>query len=78
MIVIVPAEELEEAKGMQKILNFAEIFDTLHPDGEKSQILFILTPQIEYAPKRITALLYKAIPLPLWNVHGSIPLLYPP
>ena len=40
MIVIVPAEAL---KGVLKILNFEEIFDALHPDGEKSQILFILT-----------------------------------
>jgi len=39
LIVIVLAEALEEAKRHQKILNFEENFDALHPDGEKSQIL---------------------------------------
>ena len=43
MIVIVPAEALEEAKRHAKFLNFAEDFDALHPDGEKFQILSILT-----------------------------------
>jgi len=43
MIAIVPAEALEMAKSMVKFLNFAENFDALHPDGEKSQIFFILT-----------------------------------
>jgi len=53
MIVIVPAEALE---GMLKFLNFAEKFDALHPDGEKSQILSILTAWIDYAPNLITTL----------------------
>jgi len=39
----VPAEALKRLKGMLKILNFEENFDALHPDGEKSQILSILT-----------------------------------
>jgi len=29
-------------EGMLKFLDFAEIFEALHPDSEKSQILFIL------------------------------------
>jgi len=36
----VPAEALEEAKRHAKN---QENFDALHPDGEKSQILSILT-----------------------------------
>ena len=35
-----PAEALQMAKKHAK---FAENFDTLHPDGEKSQIFSILT-----------------------------------
>jgi len=31
-------------------------FDTLYPDGEMSQILFIPTPWIDYAPNLITTL----------------------
>jgi len=33
-----------------------ENFDTLHPHGEKSQILSILTAYIDYAPDLITTL----------------------
>jgi len=53
MIVTVLAEALDEAK---KFLNFAENIDALHPDGEKSQILSILTAYIDYAPNLITTL----------------------
>ena len=42
IIVIAPAEALEEAKRHAKFLDFAENFDALHSDGEKSQILSIL------------------------------------
>ena len=45
MIVILPAKVL---KGMLNFLNFTENFDAFHPDGEKSQILSILTAQIDY------------------------------
>jgi len=31
------------AKGMLARLNFEENFDALHPDGEESQILSLLT-----------------------------------
>jgi len=31
-------------------------FDALHPDGEKPQILSILTAYIDYAPNLITTL----------------------
>jgi len=43
MIVIVPAEAPEEAKRHAKIPQFYRNFDALYPDGEKSQILSILT-----------------------------------
>ena len=43
MIAIVPVEALEIAKNMLVFLTFAENFGTLHPDGEKPQILYILT-----------------------------------
>jgi len=43
IIVIVPVEALEVAKDMLKLLNFAQNFNALRPDGEKSQILSILT-----------------------------------
>jgi len=33
-----------------------ENFDTLHPDGEKSQILFTLTAYIDYTSNLITTL----------------------
>jgi len=33
-----------------------ENFNALHPDGEKSQILSILTAYIDYAPNLITTL----------------------
>jgi len=35
---------------------YDENFDTLHPDGEKSQVLSILAAYIDYAPNLITTL----------------------
>jgi len=35
---------------------YDENFDALHPDGEKSQVLSILTAYIDYAPNLITTL----------------------
>ena len=43
-------------KGMLKFLNFAENFEALHLDDEKSLILSILTASIDHAPNLITTL----------------------
>jgi len=52
MIVIVPAEALEEAKRHAKLLSFEENFDALHSDGEKSQILSICTQPYHYPVRK--------------------------
>ena len=43
-------------KNMPKFLNYAENFDALHPDGEKSQVFSILTSETDYVPNLITTL----------------------
>ena len=57
MISVVP-EVLESAGApLSKSCEMKdENFDALHPDGEKSQILSILTAYIDYAPNLIVIL----------------------
>jgi len=46
------AEALYIARKCDKIRIAADNFNACHPDGERSQILSILTAQTDYAPNR--------------------------
>jgi len=64
MTVIVPAEAMKMLKGM---LNSLKIL-TLHLDGEKSQILSILTASIDHAPKPYHYIVRKSWLFLFWLV----------